>query len=74
MYNYAQLTSVGTRALAKAFIYLASERPELTRAFREVVLVAPDLESDIFRQEVAPGLDGGRDDQRVVPGKPALGR
>ncbi|GFO70299.1 hypothetical protein GMLC_38780 [Geomonas limicola] len=47
---------MGNRALAKAFIYLNSERPDLARQVRELVLVAPDHNADLFRSELAPSL------------------
>src|SRR6185369_8696639 len=48
--------SMGNRALSKAYIYLISERPELKKVFREVILIAPDIESDLFRRDIAPAL------------------
>ena len=48
--------SMGNRALAKAYIYLVSERPELKSIFREVILVAPDIDSDLFKRDLAPAL------------------
>jgi esterase/lipase superfamily enzyme len=47
---------MGNRALAKAYIYLISERPELKKMFREVILVAPDIDSDLFKRDIAPAL------------------
>jgi esterase/lipase superfamily enzyme len=48
--------SMGNRALTKAYIYLISERPELKKLFREVILVAPDLDADLFQRDIAPAL------------------
>jgi esterase/lipase superfamily enzyme len=48
--------SMGNRALAKAYIYLISERPELKKVFREVILVAPDIDTDLFKRDIAPAL------------------
>jgi esterase/lipase superfamily enzyme len=48
--------SMGNRALAKAYIYLVSERPELKKVFREVILVAPDIDSEQFKRDIAPAL------------------
>lgn len=48
--------SMGNRALTKAYLYLSSERPELAKQFREVILVAPDHDADQFRRDIAPGL------------------
>lgn len=47
---------MGNRALTKAFIYLNSERPELAKQVRDLVLVAPDQDADRFRSEIAPAL------------------
>jgi len=47
---------MGNRALTKAYIYLISERPELKKAFREVILVAPDIDADLFKRDIAPAL------------------
>jgi len=47
---------MGNRALAKAYIYLISERPELKKVFREVILVAPDVDADLFKRDIAPAL------------------
>ena len=48
--------SMGNRALTKAYIYLISEKPELRSVFREVILVAPDIDSDLFKRDIAPAL------------------
>ncbi|MBU0499247.1 MAG: alpha/beta fold hydrolase [Gammaproteobacteria bacterium] len=49
--------SMGTRLIARGMTTLASDRPsgDLIR-FREIVLVAPDIDSDVFRRDVAPRL------------------
>jgi esterase/lipase superfamily enzyme len=47
---------MGSRALTKAYVYLISERPELKKVFREVILVAPDIDSDVFKRDIAPAL------------------
>jgi esterase/lipase superfamily enzyme len=53
---YLLAHGMGNRALAKAYIYLISERPELKKLFREVILVAPDMDSDLFKRDIAPAL------------------
>ncbi|MEE9904286.1 MAG: alpha/beta hydrolase [Chlorobium sp.] len=50
--------SMGTRAMSAAFALLARERPELLRRFRAVVLAAPDIDGERFRNEVGPALAG----------------
>jgi esterase/lipase superfamily enzyme len=53
---YLIAQGMGGRALAKAFVYLNSAQPELGKAFREVILVAPDMELETFRRDLAPSL------------------
>lgn len=48
--------SMGNRALTKAYIYLSSERPELAKVFRELILIAPDIDADLFGRDLAPQL------------------
>ena len=50
--------SMGTRLIGRGMGTLASDRPEgdMTR-FREIVLIAPDIDSDVFRRDVAPRLE-----------------
>lgn len=49
--------SMGSRALARAFLSLKSElsRKQL-RLFREIILAAPDIDADVFRDQIAPEL------------------
>jgi esterase/lipase superfamily enzyme len=53
---YLLAHGMGNRALAKAYIYLVSERPEMKKLFREVIMVAPDMDSDLFKRDIAPAL------------------
>lgn len=50
--------SMGTRLIGRGMGTLASDRPEgdMSR-FRNVVLIAPDIDSDVFRRDMAPRLE-----------------
>ncbi len=49
--------SMGTRLIARGMTTLASDRSagDLIR-FRDIVMIAPDIDSDVFRRDVAPRL------------------
>jgi len=50
--------SMGTRLIGRSMGTLASDRPEGDMArFREIVLIAPDIDSDVFRRDMAPRLE-----------------
>jgi len=48
--------SMGNRALTSALEDLADEMRDSTHLFRQVVLAAPDIDADTFRQEIAPAI------------------
>jgi len=49
--------SMGNRALTRAFIELASDLPDAQLAsFSELILAAPDIDADVFRNDIAPAL------------------
>lgn len=48
--------SMGNRGLTRALISLLEERPELGKKIKEVILAAPDIDADVFRQEIAPKM------------------
>ncbi|HEX5773110.1 MAG TPA: alpha/beta hydrolase [Geomobilimonas sp.] len=50
--------SMGNRALTRAFATIAGERPELRKKFKEVILTAPDIDADVFKQDIAPRIAG----------------
>jgi len=49
--------SMGNRIIGRAIMALASDRPDddLT-VFREIVMIAPDIDADVFRLDMAPRL------------------
>jgi esterase/lipase superfamily enzyme len=48
--------SMGGRALTRAHLNLASSRPLDVYKVRQLILVAPDIDADLFRQDIAPRL------------------
>lgn len=49
--------SMGNRALTRAFMELASDLPnEQLALFNELILAAPDIDADVFRNDIAPAL------------------
>jgi esterase/lipase superfamily enzyme len=48
--------SMGNRGVTKAIIELIRERPELAPRIKELILAAPDIDADIFKRDIAPGL------------------
>jgi len=59
--NFESITliahSMGNRALTRAFMELASDLPnERLALFNELILAAPDIDADVFRNDIAPAL------------------
>lgn len=49
--------SMGNRALTRAFMALKNEIDgEKLRVFKEIILAAPDIDADVFKNEIAPAL------------------
>lgn len=46
--------SMGNRPMTVALASLLEQRPELRPLFKQVVLAAPDINADIFREQIAP--------------------
>lgn len=53
--------SMGNRALTGAVKALFAEHPELKGRFKEIILTAPDIDTDIFKRDIAPALTAGCD-------------
>ncbi|MGO4377900.1 alpha/beta hydrolase [Pseudoduganella sp. RAF53_2] len=53
---YLLAHSMGNRAMTRAMMNLNASRPELAARIREVILTAPDIDADVFRQQIAPAL------------------
>ena len=48
--------SMGTRVLANAVSHVMNERPDLKKRFREIILAAPDIDTEVFINDLAPKL------------------
>ena len=48
--------SMGNRGLTRALAALVQERPDLRGRFREIILAAPDIDADVFREQIVPIL------------------
>jgi esterase/lipase superfamily enzyme len=49
--------SMGNRIIGRALITLASDRLESDMMlFREIIMIAPDIDADVFRKDMAPRL------------------
>lgn len=48
--------SMGNRGLTRALATLMLERPDLRGRFREIILAAPDVDAEVFRNDLAPAL------------------
>ncbi|WP_215405613.1 alpha/beta hydrolase [Janthinobacterium sp. JC611] len=46
--------SMGNRPMTVALANLLEQRPELRPLFKQVVLAAPDINADVFRDQIAP--------------------
>jgi esterase/lipase superfamily enzyme len=50
--------SMGNRALSRAFGDLVAEKPNFRQRFSELILAAPDIDAEVFKQEIAPHIIG----------------
>ena len=50
--------SMGNRVLTRGLKALLDEDPGKRRAFKQIVLAAPDIDADVFRRDIAPGILG----------------
>ena len=48
--------SMGCHALAVAFASLAAEHPAAARRFKEIIMAAPDIDSMVFKTQIAPEI------------------
>ena len=48
--------SMGNRGLTRALIDLLQEKPHLKEKIQEVILAAPDIDADVFKEEIAPKM------------------
>jgi esterase/lipase superfamily enzyme len=55
---YVVAHSMGNRVMVRGFKSLLDEDPAKRRAFRQIVMAAPDIDADVFRRELGPGILG----------------
>ena len=55
---YVIAHSMGNRILTRAFGKLLGKDLTKRRAFKEIVLTAPDIDADVFKREIAPEVLG----------------
>lgn len=48
--------SMGNRALTRSLAAVLKEKPELAAKVGEVVLAAPDIDAEVFRDQIAPAM------------------
>jgi len=53
---YVIAHSMGNRVLTRGFKALLEEDPGKRRAFRQIVLAAPDIDADVFMRDIAPAI------------------
>lgn len=53
---YLVAHSMGTRVLTNAVAMVMTERPDLKKRFKEIILAAPDIDADVFVNDLAPKL------------------
>jgi len=51
--------SMGNRGLTRALASIITENPVMTSRIREIILAAPDIDADVFKQDIAPVLIKG---------------
>ncbi|MCM0150323.1 alpha/beta hydrolase [Photobacterium galatheae] len=55
---YLLAHSMGNRALIDAYIDVENEYPNLGRKIKEVILAAPDIDAEVFKNDIVPALAG----------------
>ncbi|MBL8286985.1 MAG: alpha/beta hydrolase [Rubrivivax sp.] len=55
---YVIAHSMGNRVLARGFKALIDEDATKRRAFKQIVMAAPDIDADVFRREIGPAILG----------------
>lgn len=53
---YVIAHSMGCHALAVAFASLVAEHPSAARRFKEIIMAAPDIDSVVFKTQIAPQI------------------
>jgi len=53
---YVIAHSMGNRAVTRAIVNAATREPSIRNRLKQVVLAAPDIDADVFRNQIAPAL------------------
>jgi esterase/lipase superfamily enzyme len=48
--------SMGNRMLTRALVSIIAENPENAKRIKEIILAAPDIDADVFKNVIAPAL------------------
>ncbi len=48
--------SMGNRGLTRAIVELLDEKPQLAKNIKEIILAAPDIDADVFKNDIAPKM------------------
>lgn len=48
--------SMGNRGLTRALHSLVQKKPEIRQRLAEIILAAPDVDAEVFKRDIAPGL------------------
>lgn len=51
--------SMGNRGLTRALASIITENPNMTKNIKEIILAAPDIDAEVFKQDIAPVLIKG---------------
>ena len=53
---YLVAHSMGNRGLTRAIVKVMEKKPKLRAKIKEIILAAPDIDADIFKNEIAPQM------------------
>ncbi|MFY0713469.1 alpha/beta hydrolase [Seonamhaeicola sp. NFXS20] len=53
---YLVAHSMGNRGLTRAIVDLITEKPHLRKHIKEIILAAPDIDADVFKNDIAPKM------------------
>lgn len=53
---YLVAHSMGNRSLTQAIIEVMDSKPELRSKIKEIILAAPDIDAEVFKNEIAPQM------------------
>lgn len=56
---YLVAHSMGNRGLTRAIVEVMNEKPELKSKIKEIILAAPDIDADVFKNDIAPKMVQG---------------